>query len=365
MRPIVHLATRIDRRTRWTAWAIAFTCMVLVGSLSLVDGLAAGVDSATARFNTGPALYLRGSDLLTSAIDENALAAIPTDYATLRAHVGALTFANVSFQVVVASLTEYHDGTGSSPFPTGSQAVALDNGLRTQIASATGAPPNGTANLTLFGIGPLSLAVAPSPSARPTLLPDTWAWVRPELLATISPSQGEPVQAVLTPTPLDPGLAARLGLSPLQTVGAIGFTIASIAEAQSILWSLAAVLAVVIGLLVYNAIGLEVYLRREEIRTLRSLGAAPSSLAAVYTGKASVLALAGATIGSALGIVLAHAFVSFAPLFGFPNLILLPLPLVPVVLAYGLALAAALVGGLVPTVRAVRLLHPRAEARPS
>ncbi len=365
MRPIVHLATRINRRTRWTAWAVAFACMVLVGSLSLVDGLSAGVESATARFSVGPTLYLRGTDLLTSAIDENALTAIPTDYAVLRAHVGTLTRGNVSLQIVVAALTNYHAGTANTSFPASSRDIALDAGLVDQIRSASGAAPNGTANLTLLGVGPESLSIAPPPASRPALLPDTWAWVRPELLIGVSPSEGGPVQAVLTPSPLDLSLAARLGLSPLQTVGAIGFTVASIAEARSVLLGLAAVLAAVIGLLAYSTIGLEVYLRRGEIGTLRSLGAAPSTVAAVYTAQAVVLALLGATLGSALGIVLAHALVSFAPLLGFPNLILLPLPLVPVGLAYGLAVSAAVIGGLAPTVRAVRLLHSAPEARPS
>src|SRR5437667_420690 len=36
-RPILRLATRFTRRTRATAWAIAFACMVLVGAMSLAE----------------------------------------------------------------------------------------------------------------------------------------------------------------------------------------------------------------------------------------------------------------------------------------------------------------------------------------
>src|SRR3990170_2602530 len=57
---------RLTRRTRTTAWAVAFACMVLVGSLALVDGLRAGADSVAGRFETGPAVYIRGTDLLHS-----------------------------------------------------------------------------------------------------------------------------------------------------------------------------------------------------------------------------------------------------------------------------------------------------------
>ncbi len=364
-RPILRLATRLTRRTRWTAWAIAFACMVLVGSLNLVDGLSAGVDSVTARFTAGSTLYLRGSDLLASAVDEGALAAIPTDYAVLRVHAGDLSVNGVMLSVLVASLTDYHDGNASTPFPADSRGLALDTGLQAEIASVSGAPANATANLSLFGLPTQEFPVDPAPASRPSLFPDTWVWVRPELLLAMSPTVGGPAQAVLTPSPLDAELATRLGLSPLQTVGALGFTVASVQEARSILLGLGVVLAAVIGLLAYTSLGLEVHLRREEIRNLRSLGAGPSTVAAVYAGQALVLALVGATLGSALGIVVAHAVVSFAPLLGFANLILPPLPLVPVALAYVLAIGAAGLGGLTPVLRAARLARSAVEVRPS
>lgn len=364
-RPILRLATRINRRTRWTAWAIAFACMVLVGSLSLVDGLSAGVDSVTARFANGPTLYLQGRDLLASSIDANALAAIPSDYAVLRVHVGTLAVNGITLHVVVASLAEYHDGNATVPFPADAQGLALDTGLRAEILAASGTPPGATANLSLFGLAPESFSIEPPPTSRPSLFPDTWVWVRPEVVLGFSPTQGDPVQAVLTPSPLDPGLASILGLTPLQTVGAIGFTVGSIAEARVVLLGLGIVLAAVIGLLAYNSLGLEIHLRRDEILTLRSLGGSPSTVAVVYEGQALVLALVGATLGSALGIVLAHAIVSFAPLVGFPNLVLLPVPWFPVGVAYALALVAAGLGGIAPVRRAVRLTRSPAEARPS
>ena len=181
----------------------------------------------------------------------------------------------------------------------------------------------------------------------------------------MNPAEGGPAQAVLTPTPLEPSLAARLGLMPLQTVGAVGFTRASVAEAQSVLFGLAALVAVVIGLLVFNAMGVEVLQRAEEIQTLRGLGAPRSAVLAVYEGRALVSALLGATLGSALGIALAHGIVSFAPLFGFPNLVSLQLPMVPVLAAYGLALGASALAGLAPAARAAAEARRTPEVRPS
>ncbi len=364
-RPVLRLATRINRRTRWTAWGIALACMVLVGSLALADGLAAGVDSVTARFSSGPTLYLRGSDLLSSAIDENALTVLPTDYTLFRVHPATLQINGVEEGVIVASMTEYHGGNATTPFPAGSQDLAVDTGLAAQIENASGVPLAADANLTVLGVGPDSFAVAPPPSSRPSLFPNTWVWVRPELLIAMSPTAGGPAQAVLTPSPLDPALAAALGLTPLQAVGAVGFTQASINEARTVVLGLAALVAVVIGLLVFNAMGIEVLQRSEEIRTLRSLGASPGTVLRVYEGQALLVAALGATLGSALGIVLVHGLVSFAPLFGLPNLVVLQAPVVPVLDAVALALAASGLAGLVPAFRASSLIRRSPEARPS
>lgn len=364
-RPVLRLATRINRRNRWTAWGIALACMVLVGSLSLVDGLSGGVNSATARLASGPVVYLRGTDLLGSAIDENSLTAIPTDYTVVRVHPGTLAINGLSESILVASLTQYHNGSARTPFPVGSRDLAVDVGLADEIRAASGAAPNATANLSALGIGPVSLNVTGPPTGRPSLFPDTWAWVRPELLIAMGPTAGGPVQAVLTPSPLDTSLAKTLGLTLLQTVGAVGFTQASIAEAGSILLGLAGLVAVVIGLLVFNAMGIEIFERAEEIRTLRSLGASARAVLAVYEGQALVLALVGATVGSALGIVLVHGLVSFAPLLGFPNLVVFDPPVVSVVAAFALSLGAAALAGLVPAARALRVLRHASEARPS
>ncbi len=357
-KPILRLATRLNRRTRWTAWAIAIACMVLVGSLSLVDGLSAGVDSVTGRFEAGPTVYVHGRDLLSSIIDPNVIASLSTDFQTLRIHAGSLAMDNVSLPVVVAALEDHHDGHASVPFPTGAaEAVAIDMGLKMQIEAASGKPLGANVSLTLFGSNFPGLPVAAPPASRPNLFPDTWAWVRPELLGAMSPREGGPIQAILTPATLDAAIASSLGLTPMSTVGAVGFAQGSVAEARTALDALGLLIAVVIGLLVYSAMGLEVHQRREEIRTLRALGASPSTVASVYEGQALVLAVLGATLGSALGVVAAHAIVSFAPLVGVPNLILLSPPLGGVALAYAVALGAAGLAGLVPSRRAVRLVR--------
>src|SRR6266702_2364848 len=175
-------------------------------------------------------------------------------------------------------------------------------------------PVAASGNVSLFGLHLTDLPIVAPPPTRSELFPDNWAYVRPDLLIAMNATQGGPVQAILAAAPLDPSVVASLRLTRLDTLGAIGFVRGSVAEVQSSLALLALVIAVVIGLLVYAAMSLEVHARAREIATLRSLGASPTTVAGIYQAQAIVLALAGAILGSALGIVAAHAVVSFAPL---------------------------------------------------
>ena len=132
-RPILRLATRFTRRTRMTAWAIAFACMVLVGALALADGLANGVGSVADRIGSGPAAYIRGRELLASEIDANALSGIPGDFLALRAHPGVLEINATSIPVMIVAVVTYHAGNGTDPYPSGARDVSLDAGLREEI----------------------------------------------------------------------------------------------------------------------------------------------------------------------------------------------------------------------------------------
>src|SRR5207247_6586748 len=220
-------------------------------------------------------------------------------------------------------------------------------GLREQIVVESGLPVATSGNLSLFGLHLTDLPIVGPPPTRSELFPDNWAYVRPDLLIAMNATQGGPVQAILADAPLDPAVIASLRLTRLETLGAIGFVRGSVAEVQSSLTLLALVIAVVIGLVVYAAMSLEVHARAREIAILRSLGASPAAVARVYEAQALVLALGGAILGSARGVVAAHAVVSLAPLLGLPNLILLSPPVVP----GGLALA-----GAPPSARAVGLV---------
>jgi FtsX-like permease family protein len=356
VRPILRLATRFTRRTRMTAWAIAFACMVLVGALSLADGFANGIESVTGRIETGPALYVHGPELLRSEIDPGALAAIPGRFVALRAHPAVLEINGVSIPIAVVALVEYQDGTGTTFFPAGRDDLSLDRGLRSRIEAASGSPPASTGNLSLFGIR-LPVPVVGPPPTRLPIFPDDWAYVRADLLAAMDPIlHGGFVQGILVER-IDPATVQALGLTKLELVGAIGFVRGGVGQVQASLQILAAVVAVVIGLLVYAAMALEVHQRAREIRILRSLGASPRSVAGVYEAHAMVLALSGAALGAALGIVVAHAVVALAPVAGLPNLVILAPPLGAVGLTLILTLVAALVAGLVPSRRAAVLLR--------
>src|SRR3989454_1057180 len=258
-RPILRLATRFTRRTRATAWAIAFACMVLVGAMSLADGLANGVGSVANRIGSGPAVYIQGDELLASAIDPAALSNITVDFVAMRAHAAGLEINRLTLSVFVVALESYHDGVGTIAFPAGPRNVSLDVGLRVQIEAESGMAVAASGNVSLFGLHLTDLPIVAPPPTRSELFPDNWAYVRADLLVAMNATQGGPVQAILAAAPLDPAVVASLRLARLETLGAIGFVRGSIAEVQSSLRLLALVIALVIGLLVYAAVSLEVH----------------------------------------------------------------------------------------------------------
>jgi hypothetical protein len=309
-------------------------------------------------------VYIRGDELLASEIGATALANLSGDFVAMRAHPGLLDSEAFIFPVIVVALESYHSGNGTTAYPLGPRDVSLDTGLAARVEGQTGRAVPATANLTLFGLRLTDLPLVAPPPSRSPLFPDDWVYVRADLMVSMNLSQGGPVQAIIRDAPLDPAVMASLGLSRLETLGAVGFVRGSVAEVQSALRILALVIAVVIGLIVYAAMSLEVHARAGEIAILRSLGASPATVARIYEAQALVLALAGAIVGCALGVVAAHAVVSFAPLLGLPNLVILAPPVAPAGLAFAVALLAAAVGGVVPSRRAAVLVRGR-EAIPS
>src|SRR2546426_9349727 len=196
-RPILRLAPRLTRRTRATAWAIAFMCMVLVGAMSLADGLANGVGAVAKRIGTGPAVYIQGNELLASAIDPAALSNVIGDFVAMRAHAAGLEINGLTLSVFVVALESYHAGVGTIAFPAGPRNVSVDVGLRDQIQTESGMPVAGSGNLSLFGLHLTDLPIVAPPPTRSPLFPDDWVYVRPELLIAMNATRDGPVQATL------------------------------------------------------------------------------------------------------------------------------------------------------------------------
>jgi hypothetical protein len=338
--------------------------MVLVAGVSLFDGLASGVDVAVDRLPSPLHAYVNGPDLLSSRIEPDRLVGADIPYLALRVRTGRLQTNGLDWTVVVAALSTHAAGdpTGTTAYPPRSDDLSLDTDLAAAIEASSGRFLDPTGNLSLLGANLTGLALVAPPPGRPAFLPSAWAWVRPELLVAMSPTEGGHVQALVTDVPLDPGVAADLGLQRLESVGAVGFLRGSIDQASRALAVLVGVIVVVVALLAYVGLSLEVHQRSQEICTLRHLGASPRSVAFLYEGQALTLGLLGATAGSALGILVAHGIVSFAPLIGLPNLVILSPPLTGVALAYIVAVLASVVGGVVPSRRAASFVRPLQEA---
>ncbi len=125
--------------------------MVLVGALSLADGLADGVGSVADRIGSGPAVYLRGTELLASEIDPGVLAGVPGDFLAMRVHPAELEINGLSVDVVVVALAAYHDGNGTTAFPVGRDDLSIDVGLEARIEAESGTGLAASGNLSRTG----------------------------------------------------------------------------------------------------------------------------------------------------------------------------------------------------------------------
>lgn len=129
-------------------------------------------------------------------------------------------------------------------------------------------------------------------------------------------------------------------------------------------------IALLVGLfLVYNTVSISVIARREEIGTLRALGASRRAVLALFLAEAATLAAAGCALGIGLGRLLAEGTVRITSttvdtLYIATAAQPVPLGLRHILLAFGIGMPLALLSAAVPALEASRVA-PNAAMRGS
>lgn len=361
--PIVRLVLRMDRRTWATATGIAIAVLLPVGGQLLLDGLVTGVNDTASRFPAPPVLFLSGDTLSTSSIDSTLAAGTPGEHLDLRVVEGTLVVGSTPVDAYAISATRTN-ATGTNPWLT-VPAGAVRLGARLLETLPT-APIVGDPIRFLSLSAGVNLTYA-GPYATADGVPALWALVPEETIVGLEPAFASRVTAILVPGENVPGIAhlRAAGLHEIATLGGSAFVTSGVAQASGALGGLALLSAIVVGLLVAHGMAIEVVQRAGEIRILREIGASPRRVASLYAAQAVFLSAVGGAIGTALGILAAHAVVSFAPLVGLPNLVALGTPAGVLVTGLLLAIVPGTAASLGPARIAGRIYRRPQGAIPS
>src|SRR2546427_13200654 len=117
-------------------------------------------------------------------------------------------------------------------FPVGARDLSIVVGLGMRILVMSERPVENSGNLSLFGIRLTALPIVPPPPTRSPLFPDTWAYVRADLLVGMDLMHGGSVQAILTNASLDASTASRFAFTRIDAVVAVGVVRGGVAQAR-------------------------------------------------------------------------------------------------------------------------------------
>ncbi len=339
----------MDRRTWATSLGIAVAVLLPVGGQLLLDGLASGVETAASRFPAPPVLLLGGDTLSESSIDAALAAATPGWHLDLRVVEAMLLVRTMTTDVYAAAASVTDEG-GTRPWiPVASGDVRFGDRLLDALSVAPN--PGDVASFETAGSS-VNLTYRGSYSAADGV-PALWAILSEDGIVALDPVLTARVSAILVPAGNVAGLAylRSAGLREAPTLGGSRFVTTGVAQAGAALQDLSLVSAVVVGLLVVHGMAVEVLQRGGEISILRQLGASPRRVAALYAAQAFYISALGGAIGTALGVIAAHAVVSFAPLAGLSNLVVLGAPLS----VLGMGLLFAIVPGAAASLGPARI----------
>ena len=150
----------------------------------------------------------------------------------------------------------------------------------------------------------------------------------------------------MLPATIDP--AAPQDVAIANPAAALTARADTTAAFSSLLLALGAVALVVGGVGIANVMVIAVLERRGEIGLRRALGARRCHIAAQFIAESALLALAGATAGAILGV---FATTTYAALRHWDAVV----PLPALLLAITSALAAGVIAGIYPALKAARL----------
>jgi len=356
----------MNRRIFATIIGIAFCTTYLTGTIAMVGGLHETTSTLASTFDQGPVLVYTDEDFAASRICGSNLPGNNTTYV-------AFCFANVTLRdfhnrfcdnVYVVSVFDPMDALGlnmtDESMDTGVwMGTQLRDMLDRESISA------GLDDRYILARGNNSASVEVSALYSPgSIFPDDWLLVprhdmdllRPELAGDYS------FVMIMDPDAQTDDLACTGDAQTRPTSGVVGFFENGIYQVEQGLWGIILMSGAITMLLVYCIISIETEYSAPTIKVLRGIGASRNYVIGIFMLKALFITFAGGVIGMAMGFCAANGISSLSSVLDIMTFITPKADFGSVVLPVLISIAAGMIGGFWPAVRASRMFAPRGKA---
>ena len=303
-------------------------------------------------------------DLSRSFIDQNSLDQL-NDYVGVKfINANVISMGLRYNDTYIASIHDPHDRMGLD-FPNETSAnnaligniterVLNDAGFDTSLGAKLNLENNyNSININLTSLYPTNL-----------IFPNDWIITSNTILESLSPDLANNYSFIIVfeDNEVVQDFVRDNDLMSKPTTSAVSFFEAGIYQVEGNLWSIVLTTGIIVILLVYSIMSIEIQYHEPTIKNLRGLGAKKRVIIGIFTLKAVLITVTGGIIGIALGICIANGVVSLSSLAGI-NTIIVPLVTSSSLMQpLALSLVAGLVGGLIPSFKASKILRGRREA---
>jgi ABC-type antimicrobial peptide transport system permease subunit len=335
------MVIKMHKRIFATTIGIALCVMYLVGTMSMVSGLHDSTQNAADLFEKGFLIVYEGNTLSESYIDLDTINALPGEYA-----ICSIVVANVSgFETRVLAIEDEHNIIGG-----------VNITLANEVLPGSEFPAGDVTKLELIK-DQKSLSMNITARYKPytsNIFPDDWILASQNTVRSLNPELENKYSFVVIPRENEEALniLENKGFHIMQSVSIVEFFELGFYQVEGNLWGVVISSAVIIVILVYNIMRIEIQYRIPDIKIIKYLGASPKLVIVVFLSQALFITCVGAVLGLALGIIAAHAIVSFSQLLGLTAVLVPQITIYLVGLPIAIAVLAGLIGGFIPAYKA-------------
>ncbi len=362
MHPFLRIAMKSNKRIFTTMIGIAFCLAYLTGTIAIAGGLHDSTERVTTTFDQGPVMIYSDEDISKSVIGNDILLEID--------NYVAIKFTDIN---VTNDRGQYMDGLYAVSiydpmnniafnFPNESAGNnALLGNISINRLKTNGFDTSLGSRLKLeneYNYNYINLTSLYPPNL---IFPNDWIMVSEGKMIELSPGLDNNYSFLIVFDADEDlqGIVDDHGLKSRSTTSVVAFFESGIYQVEDNLWSIVLTTGIIVILLVYSIMSIEIQYHKATINNLRGLGAKKRVIIGIFTLKALFITMAGGILGIALGICVVNGVVSISSLFGINTIIIPMIKINSLLLPLSLSLAAGFIGGLLPSIKASKILERR------